>query len=254
MSHWDRYDNWNYVEAPLKPVPDTVKLFYALMNNNPQSILMLGCTRELVSLNCDKIIAVDKSISRINSWFPKSSTVYGIEGNWLRLSNYIDNESKFDYVIGDGSFIFLSIPEQKRVIKECKKFLNPGGKIIIRGYETPENPISIGDIKEDIRLGKIQNFSCLKLKLMFLLSRCGIFGVPVNEIRDTFYESFDKKSLFVETGWPIPCIDVIDVYENSSDVYYLPTRKMMEEDFPGVVIVETSGYPMSEHCPIYIFK
>ena len=251
MSHWDRYNNWNYVEAPLKPAPVTVDLFYALMDN-PKSILMLGCTRELVSLNCDKIVAIDKSQSRIDKWFIKSNKVYGIKGNWLNLSNYVKG-STFDYIIGDGSFICLPITEQKIVIAECKKVLNPGGKIIIRAYETPISETTLSSIKRDLTWGEIKNFSSLKLKLYFYVSCCGSIGVPVANVRTVFYSFFDKQQLSENMKWPLSYIDVIDTYEKSSDIYYVPTRDMIEKAFPNIVIVESYGYPMAEHCPFYIF-
>ena len=173
-SHWDIIsDSWHCIEPPLRPNDMIIKQFDSLLGlDKPKTILLLGCTDELCFLQTEQVVALDKSQERINRWLKNSEDAVGICGDWFNMPEHV--KMTFDCVLGDGSFNFLNGPNQwQKVIDNCNNVLNKPGKILIRVYEAPKEPLSMPEIKNLLYSGKIANFSCLKLYIwMYLSNKC----------------------------------------------------------------------------------
>lgn len=252
-SHWSNYDSWNYVAAPLRPCETIIDQYKSIIGKS-KSTLLLGCTQELCILS-EKTTAVDYNQSRIDNWWPNTENKIAICGNWFNLCEILpENNNKFDFILGDGSFTFLNGPKEwEKVLNQCKRVLNQDGMVIIRVYETPSEQNLMKNIKNSVISGEIPSFDCLKLEIMYKLSCQGTKNIPVRKIRSTFYELFDKKELSEQTGWSMDVINVIDAYEHSDDSYYLPTRSQIKLAFPEAIRVGNCNYPFAETCAFYVF-
>ena len=245
-NYWNSLEYWELLEAPLRVDNCVVEKFKELIDET-DSVLLLGCTKELYTVTKD-VTVIDINQQRINMFKPIGKVVCG---DWLNIIDELD--FNIQYVIGDGSFNCLRFQEWPCLIHSVKKVLNPGGKIIVRIFETPANVDSLKNIKEKIENKEIATFSELKWILAMYLAYTNNH-VVVEYIRDLFYLIFDKEKLSKQTGWSLESINTIDAYENSKQIYCFPSERQIKKEFPESKRIQVLGYPMAERCPFYVFE
>ena len=240
-NHWNTYTTWGSVEPPFKPT-ETIVEQYAEILGNPDNLLLLGCTKELIPLG-KYTVAYDNCQTRMDM-FPGNSL--GV--NWLNME---PSEPTYDAITGDASLNCISFNHWEEVIRRCK--LITAGPIVFRVYENYTTPKTLEDIKSGVKNKTIPSFSCLKLELFFYLAN-SIPDVITSKITTLFYSLFKSKENLQElTGWDINTINAIDTYINSDVIYCFPREPYIKRKFPEAKRVSSQYYPMAEYCPFYIF-
>lgn len=235
-SHWDSYIGWDLVGAPLRPTRSVIQR-YAELVEGQNSLGLLGCTPELLDLRVPTIVAMDNSEARAATW-PCAVMV----DDWRHPRDLF---GPFDSIIGDGSFTCLQFPDEwEMVLRNCR-----ANQVIIRVFENYESARQ----DEPVLHFPYPNFHCLKLDIAMLLAKNNNGHVPVRLIWEWFNHYIPRESLHHSTGWPVEVINIIDVYQNSPDVYAFPTQAMIQRAFPTAKRLHMFGYPFAEYCPIYIF-
>jgi hypothetical protein len=245
-SYWDNLEFWEKLDAPLRPTSQVVSKFQEYTQDS-DSVLLLGCTKELYTVN-DNVIVVDVNQRRIDMLKPIGRVICG---DWMNLTNELD--CKVDTIIGDGSMNCVKLNDWQILIDRAKLVLNPGGKIVIRVFETPAIMRTLKQIKDDVLINKYtETFSSLKWDIAMYLaySNC---HVAVTDVYDMFNLLFDKEELHMVTGWPIDTINTIDAYNNDTTVYCFPSEKQIRRIFPRIMRKQVLGYPFAERCPFYFF-
>ena len=247
MSHWNNKEFWSLLDAPLIPPSSVIDQFKTLIGDS-KSAVVLGCTKQLYEIAPETTV-IELNQNRIDLIPPPGKVICG---DWLNLAFHLD--SKVDAIVGDGSLNCLQFyKDWVNVIQHCSVALRPKGKFAVRVFETPKHTTLSLDIVAGIENYKFQNFSELKWTLAMYLSY-GSVNVPVKQIRNLFYALFDKEILSKHTGWHMDRINTIDVYKDSDCFYSFPDENMIRSVFPNAVRYETTGYPLAECCPIYVFE
>ena len=241
INHWNTYTSWGTVEPPFKPTENVVKQ-YADIIDNPDYLLLLGCTKELIPLG-KHTTAYDNCLTRLGL-FPGHS----VEIDWLEMQK---SEYNYNAITGDASLNCISFLDWEEVIRRCK--IITSGPIVFRVYENYLTPKTLASIRSGIKEKTIPSFDCLKLELFFYLAKDNP-DVITSEIIKLFYSLFkSKEDLQALTGWDINTINAIDTYVDSDTIYCFPTEIQIKSKFPEIKRIPSQGYPMSEHCPFYNF-
>ena len=108
--------------------------------------------------------------------------------------------------------------------------------------------------------GKVSSFHELKRRAAFARAlQHPERAVTVRAIRDAFNETFpDRMELAAATGWSLPVIGTIDIYEKSDAVYIFAVAETLAEqarEFFGDVVIASSGnYPFAGQCPLIVVR
>jgi hypothetical protein len=242
MNFWAEYKNWDKLTPPFRVDKNLLNQYKNLIGN-PSIIATLGCTNEFLQI-CDYVIAYDSCRQKVED-FPGCA----IETDWRDLDfprrNYVGA------ILGDNSLTCVKFhKEWMNVIERCK--FGCDGPIVIKVFERPEKDKHISQIKEEVVTGKIMSFDCLRLELLFYLAHENT-NVKIHDAYILFNSFFKKDELIDSTGWDLESINVIENYRNSDLVYAMPSQSEIVTIFPNVKRVDTTGFPMSENCPFYIF-
>ncbi len=254
--HWNHYHlHWSRLGPPLRPTPGVRDAVVAAVGP-AADIALLGVTPELATLG-QRLLAVDASAGMISGlWAGDTAQRQARVGDWLALPL---PAASMDAVIGDGCLTVLPTPaEHRRLFAELARVLRPGGRVAIRLFASPAFAEPIETLADDAGTGRIETFHALKWRLaMALAARSAEYTVAVTEIREAVQDLFpDRERLARQTGWPRETIDTIDVYAGSDAVYGFSTADDLvaraAESFGRVGLVPTTGYSLSERCPLLV--
>ena len=256
-NHWDNYHrHWRLLDAPLRPMPETVDIFEREVGLANADVLLLGVTPELAVLG-RSMLAIDQSAAMISGvWAGDNASRRAMAGNWLDLPVA---GASIEAVIGDGCLSAVaSQAARNRLHGEIARVLKPGGRAAIRVFAAPETTEDLASIEAQVLAGAIENFHALKWRIAMACTTGGPdFAIQVRMIRDTFDGLFpDRETLAARTGWSIASINTIDVYAGSDVSYSFATLAVLVDEASGwfgdVRVVPSGSYPLAERCPLLV--
>jgi hypothetical protein len=142
---------WNALGPPIRPSSKDIESYAEGWKAGEKlRVLIQGVTPELVDLalrkDAARVIAMDWS----ESYF-QAMRQLGCE-DWARVENWLNDwrvfvpelEESLDIVLGDGSLTLLSFPlEWEQVLKGIRRYLVPGGRIMLRLSFQPDEPFDL---------------------------------------------------------------------------------------------------------------
>jgi len=227
----------------------------------PHYGVLLGVTPEMASIAWDPpmfLAAVEASQPMIDTVWPgNTESRKAILGNWFSLPFA---QGVADIVVGDGSFSAIQYKDYGKLARSVYSVLKPGGVFSIRIFKRPEKPEPIGEVWDDLRAGKIENFHIFKWRLAMALQGDAIYeGTVLGEVWETFSDEYPcLETLAEQTGWSIETIETIDNYKGAASTFSFPTIQEVitactQEGFSFVEAWRAS-YTFSERCPHLVFR
>jgi SAM-dependent methyltransferase len=256
-THWTRHlRHWQLLGPPLRPHPDVIERVRTLIGARSRCLL-LGSTVEYNALGAD-VISMDASFSMISAlWRSADASSLAVQSDWTSMP--IGSRS-VAHVLGDGSLNAVSTRVLAEVLQEVARVLETNGSLIARVFCRPAVAETAGDIRRDVRLGRIGSFHALKWRVaMAALPDAATSDIAVSAIRDAIVAQYpDRDELCRVTGWDRAEVDTLDVYEGSSVVYNFPTEAAifaaLQRWFAVVEIVRCGTYPLAERCPLLVAR
>jgi SAM-dependent methyltransferase len=247
---------WSQLGPPLRPPADVAVAIREQIKDRHGRTLLLGVTPELADV-APNLVAIDRNMSMVaHVWPGNTAHRRAIVGDW-RKTNFVTGA--FSTCIGDGSLSFLTFPDEMvRLFDELIRILEKGGRAVFRLYLSPDVPEMTSTLRDQALSGQIKNFHAFKIRLAMSLAAQGpVPQVCVANILDIFNSQFaNRDELASVTGWSREQIDTIDFYRESSVIFSLPTQDQLLSisctKFPGVRLVPSGTYELSERCPLLV--
>jgi hypothetical protein len=265
---WQRLSQqWDYVGPPFRPTPEDVGYASAVLSSTPNAeqpgaltSILLGVTPELAKVLANtRSIEVDHSIAMINwSWmkFPRGHLATPVAGRWTSLP--IRNDC-IDLILGDGCNIQLEFPAAYQTwFREMARVLQPGGKVVLRVFVSPETPEHSDAVIDDLLHKRIGNSNALRMRLFMALQPSATRGVQVSDV-SAFWTSaqIDEKFLITELAWPASAIGIFEVFKNMNLRYSFPTLAELKVVFSDHFIEldrYIPGYEIGSRCPTIVLQ
>jgi SAM-dependent methyltransferase len=249
----DFHLRWAKAGAPLRPPPPVLEAMRPLLAG--RHALQLGVTPEIALLPASNV-AVDFNAAMIRvAWPGDSKTHRAVFGNWLEMPMA---DASVDAVFGDASFSVLDWPADcVRVMREVKRVLQPGGRLVMRCFAGPDQPERVDEVAAAALAGAAGNFNAFKLRFNMAAFQASEGNANTGRrIHGLFERHFpDRARLAAASGWTLAEIGGIDAYAGSPAVHSYPTRaelgQALGEKFRHRFL-EGSGYELAERCPLLI--
>jgi SAM-dependent methyltransferase len=247
---------WSLLTPPLRPHPHVIAAYREAFAGRGGRMLLLGVTPELADIAPD-LIAVDRNAPMIaNIWPGDTDRRKVILGEWRKLDF---PDGSFANCVGDLSLVSQPYPDNAQAcVSEVARVLAPGGRFACRVILPPERAETEAQLRDAALIGQVQNFHAFKLRLgMSLAARQPQPHINVEAILDAFNAMFaDRDELVRITGWNRSQVDTIDYYRGSKVVHAFASREqllsLLSPLFARIEFVPTSGYELSERCPLLI--
>jgi hypothetical protein len=233
-SLWDQLaPTWKAtVMPPQCPVLEEVSF---VCSHIPKSskVVVLGVTPELTCL-FDEVVAVDSSSEMIRLvWEGNSKQKIALQADWLKIE--LENNF-YNAVVGDGSLSVLgNDTDVSRLIARSIGWLRPEGKIVLRMYMRPEQPIKLQDITEAINLKTISMRTIRRLVGWYLAERQN--GIVTDKQRCELLSELMGKETKTD-------IDVSVWFPNRQEV-----KKLV-----GGELITVGSYPMADCFPYLVIR
>ena len=256
-SHWgELQQGWERLKPPLRPNQEVTAAVSQAVAAQRDRILLLGVTPELADIGSETI-AVDRSADMIaHIWPGNTARRRAIKANWLALPLPAHSISA---TIGDGSLNILRYPHGYRTLfQQLVKILQPGGRIVIRLYQTPDRGEPLAQVRRRVLGREIGSFHAFKWHFaMAIVAARGDPNLEVARIHEVFVHEFpDRATLARATGWPHADIDMIDLYRGSSEIYSFPTAAQLAavvpDFFTAPQFLASGTYELAERCPLVV--
>lgn len=254
--HWNAIrHHWQLLGPPLRPPSEAVEAYERELGLLHADVVLLGVTPELAGLGATTL-AVDESAAMIAGIWPGDTpTRKAVAGNWLDLP--VDPASA-EAVIGDGCLsVMPSSDARLALFSAIGRALKPGAKAAIRLFASPSSPDSPEAVRALALSGAISTFHELKWRVAMTATGSD-HAIPVKTIVERFNALFpDRQELSQRTGWALPVIGTIDVYESSRAIYsFAPAAVVADEAtrvFDDVAIASSGSYGLADRCPLLVF-
>jgi len=264
--HWSRISEiWKQVGSPLRPSEEDLEFIKPkinqLENKGVLKVLVLGVTPEYYYLPWPPntvLRAADHTKEMIKELWP------GPEGSaecceWTNLSI---ESSSVDMILCDGGLHLLRYPDgQKKLIKEIKRVLRPGGIFLLRLFLPPEKEQSLESVISNLLEGKIANLNELKLHLWAALQENKRKGVNLHEVWSAVHKiAPDLHTFSSKMNWPVEHLQVLNTYKQSDKQYYMIDKNdviTMFTDAPGgfkINSIQSPAYRLGDRCPTVTFE
>ncbi|MBN9257601.1 MULTISPECIES: class I SAM-dependent methyltransferase [unclassified Mesorhizobium] len=256
--HWNAIrHHWQLLGPPLRPPPEAVEAYERELGLRHADVLLLGVTPELAGLGAT-MLAVDESANMIAGIWPGDTLTHkATAGNWLDLP--VDPGGA-EAVIGDGCLSVMPSSEARLTLfRAIARVLKPEARAAIRLFASPAKPESPEAVRALALSGAIATFHELKWRVaMVETGGAPDFAIPVKTIVERFNALFpDRVELSERTGWALPVIGTIDVYESSRAIYsFAPAAVVADEAacvFDDVAVASSGSYGLAERCPLLVF-
>lgn len=254
----DFHRRWPTLKPPLRPHESVARQIAALLADCADPILLLGVTPELAAID-RQIVAMDWNAEMIAlAWPGDSATRRAICADWKAMP--LDAAS-VGGAMGDGVITMLSWPdEQPLLLAELWRVVRPGGRIALRCFATPEDHPPVEAIAAEAMRGAL-TFHAFKQRFNMAAAREGdTITVASARLYERFEDLFpDRAALAAASGWSLDTIAEIDAYEGSTYIHCYPSRAeltaLLDHWWPAPHrFIETSGYPIADHCPLLILE
>eukprot|EP01006_Ploeotia_vitrea_P066404 TRINITY_DN94915_c0_g1_i1.p1 TRINITY_DN94915_c0_g1~~TRINITY_DN94915_c0_g1_i1.p1 ORF type:complete len:295 (-),score=37.62 TRINITY_DN94915_c0_g1_i1:210-1058(-) len=267
IDRWNRYKGFKALTPPLIPCEEDrdemQRAIGVVQQKNPHlQALMLGVTPGVAKLDYGEnstLLAVDISEGMIErDWIGDVEGKRSVQqGNWLELSKSKANMSKFDIVLGDGSFSVLVTVEQWRaLLATVVTVLKPGGQLVIRLFAPLSEQEEPQDVKKDIEDGKIGNFGIAKFRLGMAFRNKETNIMQLQTVYDYVVQQWPDLSLLIKDkeGWSEGDISTIKNWNGQNSVLTFLTQsefiQMAEEAGLTLNNAYTPKYEFGDCCPI----
>lgn len=256
--HWNAIrHHWQLLGPPLRPPPEAVEAYERELGLRHADVVLLGVTPELSGLGAT-MLAVDESAAMIAGIWPGDMpTRKAIVGDWLDLPV---GPASAEAVIGDGCLSVMPGSDARLALfSAIGRVLKPGARAAIRLFASPLHPESPEAVRALALSGAISTFHDLKWRVA-MLETGGVpdYAIPVKTIVERFDALFpDRQELSERTGWALPVIGTIDVYQSSRAIYsFAPATVVADEAariFSDVTVTSSGSYGLAERCPLLVF-
>lgn len=247
---------WSLLTPPLRPHANVIAAYRQAFAGRSGRMLLLGVTPELADMALD-LVAVDRNAPMIaNIWPGDTERRRAVLGEWRKLEF---PDAAFANCVGDFSLVSQPYPDEAQAcVREVARVLAPGGRFACRVILPPETAETEVQLRDAALAGQIRNFHAFKLRLgTSLASRQPQPHVNVEVILNAFNTMFpDRGELVRATGWDREQVDTIDYYRGSRVVHAYASREqllsLLTPLFARIEFVPTSGFELSERCPLVI--
>ena len=252
----DFHHRWPTLKPPLRPPPSVAIQIAALLADCADPILLLGVTPELAAI-ARQIVAMDWNAEMIAlAWPGDSASRRAICADWKAMP--LDAAS-VGGAMGDGVITMLDWPnEQPLLLAELWRVVRPGGRIALRCFATPEDHPPVETIAAEAMRGAL-TFHAFKQRFNMAVAREGdTIIVSSARLYERFEQLFpDRAALAAASGWSLDTIAEIDAYQGSTYIHCYPSRAeltaLLDHWWPAPHrFIETSGYPIADHCPLLL--
>lgn len=260
--HWsDLSRRWSAVGSPQRPCSEDLQLLFELAVpaavHQALRVGVLGVTPELVQGSWpagSQLQAFERAAEVIQHlWAPHPrhpSLVHQAEWHALPIADH-----SLDLVIGDGCTTqFPDRDYYQAFFTEMQRVLRPGGALVMRCFLRPTVPEPLEAVAASAQAGQLQQFGTLKWLIAMALTDSGTLQVPVDAITEAFDRLFpDREALANSSGWTADCIDSIEAYRGSDNVYTFPTLEQLGElcgPAMTIHVISHGRYELAECCPI----
>lgn len=136
-------ESWELTTVPIRPCEADLLYMTDRMTKrfkNPR-VLILGMTPELIdmahSAGASRIVVMELRSLGLEAYSRLVKNSFeSINGDWREHQPACDQA--FDIVLGHGSFIFLSFPDDWiKTLSVVRRYLAPGGALIVRHFHVP---------------------------------------------------------------------------------------------------------------------
>lgn len=254
----DFHRRWPTLKPPLRP-PASVALHIAdLLAPCSDPLLLLGVTPELADIG-RAIVAMDWNAEMIAlAWPGDTPTRHALLADWKAMPLA---DASVGGAMGDGVVSMLGWPhEQPALLAELWRVVRPGGRIVLRCFATPEHHPPAEAVLAEAMQGRL-GFHAFKQRFNMAVAR---EGADITVASARLHERFealvpDRAMLSAATGWSLDEIAEIDAYRGSGYVHCYPGRAeltaLLDRHWPAPsCFVETSGYPLADHCPLLVLE
>jgi SAM-dependent methyltransferase len=265
--HWsDIAKQWSQVGPPLRPSPEDIDLFTAVVEKYSSDVaelraLILGVTPELYHLKWPrdaKVLAVDHTKAMIDVIWPATPQAV-ICGQWTDLPL---ETGSVDLALCDGGFQLLSHPDgQARLVRSLHRILAPAGCCVFRLFVPPEKKETADEVLADLSAAKISNLNILKLRLAMAMQIDAGQGVQLANVWNEIHRvEPDFPALAARLGWTLEHLLAINTYRDCAKRYHFLNVAGVCEMFcqnPGGFAVErfdVPSYELGERCPTIVFR
>lgn len=272
-SHWQRLAGaYELLGSPLRPLAEDIAIFEGAVDEWADAhpighpiehlrALLLGATPGIALMRWPAntiLVGADESGYMIRSAWPgdRAGVRLGVRASWGRLPLAC---SSVHIAIGDGSLNCVRHPEAANdVCRSLRCALTEDGLLVLRCFVRPEEPEAPEQIFDDMFRGVIPTFSQFKFRLFMAMPQDLRSGLAVDDVYRLWASySIDPVRLAAVTRWPLPEIETLEFFRDSSTVHTFPTlaefRCLLHEYFDEAGMI-TPSYPLGEHCPTLILR
>lgn len=267
--HWaSAASRWHHVRPPLRPGPEDVAAYrdavsgWVEEHRRPPRVLLLGVTPELHALGWPEgteLLAADRSAEMIDAVWPGRRDEV-VQADWAELAL---PEGDRDVVLCDAGLAMLPYPHaQQAVADNVRRWLAPGGRLVMRLF-APTEPAETPDrIVLDLREGSAGDLDAVKLRLWMALQRSVAEGVGRCEVWRVLHEAAggDLEALARARGWPLEHTLGLEVHRGSSARYHftgLPELRRLfcrGERALELIAVRYPEYVLGRCCPCVVLR
>jgi SAM-dependent methyltransferase len=196
---------------PIVPTPQDIAFVEAELPAGascpPVTALLLGTTRALAAMRWPigtTLAAIEWSGAMIHRFWPPEgvpASASMVRADWRELPLAA---ASCDVVVGDGCYSVLATVKDAELLNaEVRRVLRPGGVFCMRCFARPARGLSVGDVFDKLRSGRIGNAFLLQWLLAMAIHGDTQEGVVLDTVWRAWSAEVPKpRELFAGLGWP----------------------------------------------------
>ena len=255
VDHFAKLVPWSEFGPPLRPAPADIALVQAQIDLAvPRCAVLLGLTPEIAGCTWPEgvdFIAVDHSQQMIEELWPHPVAPLGARVLLADWSALPVRSGSADLVIGDGCLTVLTFDGWRRLAREMRRVLAPGGRLVLRVFIRPEPQEPVAAIRDDLTAGRIETINALKLRLFAAVHADGAR-------LDDVWQAWSTMRRAAGPGYSVVALAGLERYRGSDARYFLGTptevRSALGTELREVGWFTPAGYELAERCPTVVFE
>ncbi len=241
---------------PQVPGPELAAQVAGLCGGCHGTTVLLGVTPAYADLG-EPLLAFDASSDMIAAVWPgDTARRRAALADWTALP--LPNGSAAQ-VLGDGSL--NALPDRavvRAVLAEVRRCLAPEGKAVIRVFLRRDPELSVDEVLQAARDGRIESLNVLRWRLAAALAEAPAHAVPVSDVLRAAERLGDLATFAMARNMIPEQAEHFLAYRGMDLRYVFPNRKAMVEDAGRAGLdcdwTDTVGYPGAEDCALAVLS